>query len=68
MTSSLDTAIKDADALLLLVAHSQFKEFNLTEIARQTSARILIDTVNCWKKEDWQKAGFNLFRLGVNKS
>ena len=68
MTSSLDAALKDADALLLLVAHSQFKEFNPTEIAKQTSARVLIDTVNCWKKGDWQKAGFNLFRLGVNKS
>jgi hypothetical protein len=24
--------------------------------------------VNCWDQSDWQEAGFDLFRLGVNKS
>jgi UDP-N-acetyl-D-mannosaminuronic acid dehydrogenase len=68
MTSSLDAALKDADALLLLVAHTQFKEFKPAEIAKQTSARVLVDTVNCWDKGDWQIAGFDLFCLGVRKS
>ena len=68
MTISLDAALKDADAVVLLVAHSQFKELKPAEIAKQTPARVLVDTVNCCDKDDWQMAGFDLFRLGVNKS
>jgi UDP-N-acetyl-D-mannosaminuronic acid dehydrogenase len=68
MSSSLDDAIHDADALLLLVNHTEFMNFNPGEIAGKTKTRILIDTVNGWKGEAWKNAGFTLFRLGDNKS
>lgn len=68
MASSLEAAIKEADAIVLLVKHADFLKFNPLEIAKKTSARIVVDTVNGWKKETWENAGFTLFRLGNNKS
>ncbi|NOT03848.1 MAG: nucleotide sugar dehydrogenase [Anaerolineales bacterium] len=68
MASSLEDAINDADAVLLLVKHAEFSKFNPLEIAKKTSARIVIDTVNGWDKKAWENAGFILFRLGDNKS
>jgi UDP-N-acetyl-D-mannosaminuronic acid dehydrogenase len=68
MASSLEAAIKEADAIVLLVKHAEFLKFNPLEIAKKTSARIVVDTVNGWKKETWENAGFTLLRLGNNKS
>ncbi|MFN8402489.1 MAG: nucleotide sugar dehydrogenase [Anaerolineales bacterium] len=68
MASDFDSAIQDADAILLLVSHSQFRTLNPTSIATKTKARIAIDTVNAWNRKDWQSAGFSLHRLGDAKS
>ena len=67
MATSLDSAIKEADALILLVRHSEFVNFNPDEIASKTTARALIDCVNGWDADRWNQAGFTLHRLGVNK-
>jgi len=67
MASSLDAALKDADAIVLLVKHIEFKNLIPEEIAKKTSARILIDCVNAWDTNEWQNHGFHLHRLGVNK-
>ena len=67
MASSLDEALNEADAIVLLVKHTEFSKFNPQEIAKRTSARIVIDTVNGWNKEAWESAGFTMFRLGSNK-
>lgn len=68
MASSLEDAIKDADAVILLVKHTEFTTLNPNELAQKTKARIVIDTVNGWNNEVWKNAGFTLFRLGNNKS
>jgi UDP-N-acetyl-D-mannosaminuronic acid dehydrogenase len=68
MASSLEDAIKDADAILLLVKHTEFANFKPEEMAKLTQARIAVDTVNAWDPDEWQKAGFQLHRLGDNKS
>lgn len=68
MASSLEDAIKNADAIILLVKHTEFTTLNPNEIAQKTKARIVIDTVNGWNDEAWGSAGFTLFRLGNNKS
>jgi UDP-N-acetyl-D-mannosaminuronic acid dehydrogenase len=68
MSSTLDDAIKDADALILLVKHTEFAQFNPAEIAKKTKARVVVDTVNGWNGEAWNNAGFTLIRLGDNKS
>ncbi len=68
MASDFDSAIQDADAILLLVSHTQFRTLNPTSVASKTKARIAIDTVNAWNRKDWQSAGFSLYRLGDSKS
>jgi len=68
MATSLEDAIQDADAILLLVKHTEFSNFQPEEIAKLTNTRIAVDTVNAWKADEWNKAGFQLHRLGDNKS
>jgi len=67
MSSSLEDAIKDADALLLLVNHTEFAQLNPLEIAGKTKARILVDTVHGWNDAAWKTAGFDVHVLGVGK-
>lgn len=65
MATSLDSAIQDVDALLLLVKHTEFINLNPVEIASKTTARVVIDCVNGWD-DQWENAGFHVSRLGVN--
>jgi UDPglucose 6-dehydrogenase len=67
MTTSLDAALVDADAILLLVKHAEFVNLQPGDMASKTSARVAIDCVNAWDAGQWQKAGFHLVRLGVRK-
>lgn len=67
MASSLEDAIKDSDAILLLVKHTEFADIKFEELAANTKARLVIDTVNAWDSDTCRKAGFELHRLGVNK-
>ena len=64
---SLAEAAAGADALLLLVNHTEFRQLSPQTLKDLTAARILIDTVNGWEGKDWAGAGFSLFRLGVGK-
>jgi len=68
MATSFEDAIQEADAILLLVKHTEFANFNPKEIAKLTKARVAVDTVNGWKVEEWIDAGFQFHRLGDNKS
>jgi UDP-N-acetyl-D-mannosaminuronic acid dehydrogenase len=67
MSLSFDEAIKDADALLLLVKHTEFTKLSPNEITQKTKARIAIDIVSGWDAGQWQNAGFKFLRLGVGK-
>lgn len=64
---TFDDAIKDADALLLLVKHTEFTKLVPAQVAQKSKARVAFDTVNGWDGEIWQNAGFKLTRLGVGK-
>jgi UDP-N-acetyl-D-mannosaminuronic acid dehydrogenase len=63
--SSLQDAVKDADAVVLLVGHTSLTDLDPRILIQQTPARIAVDTVNGWQPETWQAAGFDLYRLGV---
>jgi UDP-N-acetyl-D-mannosaminuronic acid dehydrogenase len=67
MAPNMDEALGNADLILLLVKHTEFLALNPREIAAKTRARIAVDCVNGWDVEQWENAGFKLFRLGVNK-
>ena len=64
---TLNSAIEGADALLLLVGHSQFSQLKPESLLERTTARVAIDCVGLWEAADWESAGFRLIRLGVNK-
>ncbi len=67
MAESLDGALAEAEAIVLLVAHSQFARLKPAEVAAKTRARIIVDTVNAWDPAEWRNAGFKVTRLGVGK-
>ena len=66
MATDLASAIQDADALLLLVRHTQFTNLDPLEITAKSRARVVIDCVNSWDDQPWKDAGFKVFRLGVH--
>jgi UDP-N-acetyl-D-mannosaminuronic acid dehydrogenase len=65
--STLEAALKDADAVVLLVNHTALRALTPEKLAGMTPARILVDTVNGWAGKDWSGSGFQIFRLGVRK-
>ena len=67
MSASFEETLKDADAILLLVRHTQFCAMKPSEVTSLTSARVVVDVVNAWNADVWKEAGFQIFRLGVNK-
>lgn len=67
IATDLASAIQDADALLLLVKHTQFTNLDPIEISAQSRARVVIDCVNSWDDQHWKDAGFKVFRLGVHQ-
>ncbi len=67
MTHSLEAAVKDADLIVLLVGHDQFKGLIPTEVKKVTNAQIVLDTVNGWDAKAWQEAGFRFIKLGKGK-
>ncbi|KAF0107269.1 MAG: UDP-N-acetyl-D-mannosaminuronic acid dehydrogenase [Anaerolineaceae bacterium] len=64
---TLAAALKDADAVVLLVNHTELRALTPEKLAAMTPARILVDMVNGWAGKDWAGAGFKIFRLGVRK-
>lgn len=64
MAQTLEDAIEDADALVLLVRHTDFMKLSPAEIASKTKARLVVDTVNGWDEKQWHSAGFQVVRLG----
>ena len=65
---NLEEAITNADVLLLLVNHKQFKDLVPDELAKITKARIAIDTVHGWERPAWVNVGFKFYRSGDGKN
>ena len=68
MVTSLEDCLRDSEVILLLVGHSQFKELQPAKVMKLTSARLVLDAVNAWPREEWQSAGFKLEKLGDRKN
>ena len=66
--NNLNNSVKNADAIILLVGHSEFKKINPEVLKEKTPARVVFDAVNCWDRAAWQSAGFSYFRLGDGKN
>ena len=65
--ADLEEAVADAEVLVLLVNHSQFKAIDPRQLARLTPARIAVDTVHGWDRSAWLEAGFSFLRPGDGK-
>jgi UDP-N-acetyl-D-mannosaminuronic acid dehydrogenase len=61
-------AVRDCDAVILAVAHSELLAISPQMMADLTLSRLAFDLVNCWSEESWRAAGFNLVRLGVGEN
>jgi UDP-N-acetyl-D-mannosaminuronic acid dehydrogenase len=67
MTNTLEAAVKDAEMIVLLVGHDQFKKLDPTEVKKLTGALVVLDTINGWDEKSWQEAGFTMVKLGRGK-
>ncbi len=65
-TQSLEEATKDANILLVLTDHNEFKAYNPLTISAKN--KIVFDTKNCLNREAWQEAGFQYHLLGDAKN
>ncbi|MBN2145950.1 MAG: nucleotide sugar dehydrogenase [Anaerolineales bacterium] len=64
MCATLQEALAEAEALILLVHHAEFSSLEPDKVARLTPARVAIDTRGRWDMARWKAAGFTLLRLG----
>ncbi|HET6845606.1 MAG TPA: nucleotide sugar dehydrogenase [Anaerolineales bacterium] len=64
LSSGLEAAVAGADAVVLLVAHTDFRELRPNEIAQVMRGRVAVDTVNAWDADSWRQHGFSFHRLG----
>lgn len=63
---TIETALAGADLIVILVGHRVFRDLVPARVAQISAARQVVDTVNL-TNADWQKAGFQVTRLGVGK-
>jgi UDP-N-acetyl-D-mannosaminuronic acid dehydrogenase len=58
---SLEKAVNDADAILLLADHKEFAYLDPHVIGQRMRRRIIIDTRNCLDTGKWKAAGFEFY-------
>ena len=67
-SQTLNEAIRDADLLVFLVGHEEFKQLNPFRLKEDISARLVVDTCGALDHQVWSHAGFRVIRLGVGHS
>jgi UDP-N-acetyl-D-mannosaminuronic acid dehydrogenase len=67
MAASFEESLREAEAIVLLVKHTEFAKLDPQEVAKLTPARVVVDTVNAWTDDAWKNAGFQVWRLGNGK-
>lgn len=68
MATGLDAALSGADAILLLVAHAEFRALSPVDVAQKMAGRVAIDTVHAWDDAAWRRAGFSFHLLGASRA
>lgn len=66
-TQSYTEAISQADLLVILTDHTYFKEINPREIVELMKRPIVLDTKNVINRQEWEAAGFTVYKLGDGK-
>jgi UDP-N-acetyl-D-mannosaminuronic acid dehydrogenase len=65
---SLQAALKDAEAIVLLVDHRAFVDLDPVQVAASMPGRVAVDTRGRWDRARWAGAGFRLHVLGAGES
>jgi len=65
--ASLEAALKDADAVVLLADHRAFIELDPARVAAMMPGRVAVDTRGRWDRARWTAAGFHLYVLGAGE-
>jgi UDP-N-acetyl-D-mannosaminuronic acid dehydrogenase len=66
-STDLNLTLADAELILVLVSHSEFRTFTPEFISALTPARKIVDTVHIWDQKQWDPKGFSLTSLGRGK-
>ena len=65
--STLETCFKDADCIVLLTDHNDYKYINPRQVGKMMRKCVLYDTRNMLDHADWIEAGFQVRVLGSGK-
>ncbi len=60
----IEQTFKEADCVVILADHQEFKYLNPAELGRLMRTRIVIDTRNCLNPQQWLDQGFTVKLLG----
>ena len=63
--ATLEEAIHQASAIVLLVGHTSLKGLEPEWVAEKSIARVVVDAINGWSPSSWESAGFSYYCLGV---
>lgn len=63
-TMDSDEAFTNADIILILTEHDEFKILDPEKISSTVRSKIVLDTKNCLNRGIWEKAGFEVNLLG----
>ncbi len=63
-SSDIDSAVRDADALVILTEWNEFKSLNPAKIRALMKTPLIIDLRNIYKRQDMQKFGFHYVSIG----
>lgn len=64
LAPTLEEALKDADALVLVTNHREFAELDPASSAALMRSLNVIDTRNAFDMEPWRRSGFSCYTLG----
>jgi len=68
LVATLDDAGRDAEGILLLVDHQEFKDLTAEKLAPLLKNRFVLDTRRILARADWEAAGFDVMLLGDGKN
>ncbi|MGB7539957.1 MAG: UDP binding domain-containing protein, partial [Anaerolineales bacterium] len=61
---SAEEAADQAEALLLLVGHKEFRALQPENFIRRMAAPLAVDCLHVWDRARWEAGGFTFFQLG----
>ena len=67
-TQDLQEAVSNADLLLVLTDHDEFKALTPLSVLDVMNSKTLLDTKNCISRNVWTDAGFAFYALGDSKN